>query len=86
MKREHCLINLNMASNLQITLNSLKNSMNNIRSVAQGVLSTVASKFKIQLIAFNLTKPFYGPNKLSSYFHMSTKVNGVSAIFSLCVK
>ncbi|XP_037038876.1 uncharacterized protein LOC119076314 [Bradysia coprophila] len=29
-----------MASNLQKTLNSLKNSVNNIRSVAQGVLST----------------------------------------------
>lgn len=30
-----------MASSLQITLNSLKNSINNVRSTAQGVLSTV---------------------------------------------
>lgn len=40
--REH-FINKNMASNLQITLNSLKKF--NIRSAAQGVLSTVSSKF-----------------------------------------
>jgi len=33
-----------MASNLQITLKSLKNSGNNIRSVAQGVLSTVINR------------------------------------------
>jgi len=33
-----------MASNLQITLNSLKNSMNNIRSAAQGVLSVAINK------------------------------------------
>lgn len=43
LERENWL-EQNMASNLQITLKSLKNSVNNIRSATQGALATIISK------------------------------------------
>lgn len=50
-----------MASSLQITLGSLKNSINNIRSVAQGALSTAISKCNFQnSLELNFIRDVYG--------------------------